>query len=93
MLLCWRSLGLKCFIAIYTVAAVQMTIKPWNLKYLHDDELEHQLGDVSRRQVEQEGSVPDGIRTARPFGLLRTDNLPILTQVDDNVVVCGEKIR
>jgi hypothetical protein len=66
---------------------------PLSHSYLHDDELQskRQLSDVTNRQVKEKGSVPHSVVSPRPFGLLRTDHLPILTQVDDYVVICRDK--
>lgn len=64
--------------------------KGFRASYLHDNEFKDQwqLTDVTRGQVKEKRSVPDGVRTTDSFGLLGTDHFPILTQVDDNIVVC-----
>lgn len=66
---------------------------PLSHSYLHDDELQskRQLSDVTKRQVKEKGSVPHSVVSSRPFGLLRTDHLPILTEVDDYVVICRDE--
>ena len=64
-----------------------VTLRP----YLHDDELQDQwqLADVTGRQVEQEGGVPDRVGARRALGLFGGDHFTVLSQVDDDVVVWG----
>lgn len=59
--------------------------------HLHDDEFKNQrqFGDVTSGQVEEEGSVPDRVRSTHAFGLLGADDFPVLSQVNDDVVICG----
>ena len=66
----------------------------YRIFYLHDDEFKDQwqLSDVTGGQVKQKWSVPHRVWTTGSFGLLGTNNIPILTQVYDNVVVCGGKV-
>lgn len=61
--------------------------------HLHDDELQEQrqAADVTGRQVEQKGCVPNRIGSAGALRLFSADDFTVLTQVDDDIVIYTNK--